>query len=211
MTAKFKNSCSPQKTGKGCGKYPAGSLNSYKAIVDAYILDGQLELTQMLSDFRDLKHGVAVRYASRGQTTDGKRHLHQRRLKKSTLAEVERLLTSVDLRQYRDFASLYKAIANRLDRCSGVGPLMKYDTALRIGANLGVFPERVYLHSGTSAGAKALGFSVKDSPIERSRLPKEFRSLAPHELEDCLCIFKDQLQEISNVGQYPQAGSPALR
>ena len=211
MSAKSKNYCSPQKTGKKCCKYPKGSLGSYKAIVDAYERDYKESLDNILGEFGKLKHGVAVRYASRGQTTDGKRHLHQRRLKKSTLAEVERLLMSMDLRQYRDFASLYDAIANGLDRCSGVGSLMKYDTALRIGANLGVFPERVYLHSGTSAGAKALGFSVEDSPIERSRLPKEFRSLAPHELEDCLCIFKDQLQEISNVGQYPQAGSPALR
>lgn len=211
MSAKSKNYCSPQKTGKKCCKHPEGSLKSYKAIVDAYEDRYKAPLNGMLSEFKKEKYVDAVGYASRGQTTDGKRHLHQRRLKKSTLAEVERLLTSVDLRQYRDFASLYKAIANRLDRCSGVGPLMKYDTALRIGANLGVFPERVYLHSGTSAGAKALGFSVKDSPIERSRLPKAFHSLEPHELEDCLCIFKPALQELSKLGRYPQSDSPPLR
>ncbi len=211
MTAKSKNSCTLQKTGKKCCKYPEGSLNSHKAIVDAYVDDYQGLLGDMLSKFGELSYVDAVRYASRGQTTDGERHPHQWRLKMSTLAEVERLLTSMDLRQYRDFVSLHEAIADRLGRCSGVGPLMKYDTALRIGANLGVFPEQVYLHSGTSAGAKALGFSVEDSPIERSRLPKAFHSLEPHELEDCLCIFKDQLQEISNVGQYPKAGSPALR
>lgn len=211
MSAKSKNYCSPQKTGKKCCKHPEGSLKSYKAIVDAYVDDYQGLLGDMLSKFGELSYVDAVRYASRGQTTDGARHLHQRRLKKSTLDEVERLLTSVDLRQYRDFASLYRAIANRLDRCSGVGLLMKYDTALRIGANLGVFPERVYLHAGTSAGAKALGFSVEDSPIERSRLPKEFHSLEPHELEDCLCIFKDELQKLPKVGQYLQAGSPPLR
>lgn len=211
MTAKSMNYCSPQKTGKKCCKYPEGSLKSYKAIVDAYEDHYKAPLNGMLSEFKKEKYVDAVRYASRGQTTDGKRHPHQWRLKMSTLAEVERLLMSMDLRQYRDFASLHKAIAKRLDRCSGVGPLMKYDTALRIGANLGVFPEQVYLHSGTSTGAKALGFSVEDSPIERSRLPKEFRSLAPHELEDCLCIFKDELQKLPKVGQYLQAGSPPLR
>lgn len=211
MSAKSKNYCSPQKTGKKCCKYPNGSLGSYKAIVDAYERDYKESLDNILGEFGKLKHGVAVRYASRGQTTDGARHPHQWRLKKSTLAEVERQLTSMDLRQYRDFASLYRAIAKRLGRCSGVGPLMKYDTALRIGANLGVFPERVYLHAGTSAGAKALGFSVKDSPIERSRLPEEFHSLEPHELEDCLCIFKPALQELSKLGHYPQSDSPPLR
>ena len=71
---------------------------------------------------------------------------------------------------------------------------MKYDTALRIGANLGVRPLRVYLHSGTRIGALALGFSGGESSIDRSSLPNVFRRLKSHELEGCLCIFKAHLQ-----------------
>jgi hypothetical protein len=32
-----------------------------------------------------------------------------------------------------------------------------YDTALRIGAKLKLFPTKVYLHAGTRLGARALG------------------------------------------------------
>ena len=69
-------------------------------------------------------------------------------------------------------------------------------TPLRIGANPGSSCS-AYLHGGTRIGAMALGFSGKETSIERSSLPNEFRRLTPHELEDCLCIFKDDLRKLA--------------
>ena len=190
-------SCTPTKTGKSCCRHPEGSLNSYKAIVEAYIRDYRKPLADMLASFKRMPHRDAVKYASHGQMADGKRHPHQRRLTKKTLSAVHRKLQKANLKQYRDFESLHQAIDALLGKGEGAGPLMKYDTALRIGANLRVRPARVYLHSGTRIGAMALGFSGGESSIERSSLPDEFRRLKPHELEDCLCIFKAHLQKLA--------------
>ena len=70
---------------------------------------------------------------------------------------------------------------------------MVYDTALRIGAKLGLEPEVVYLHRGTRSGMKALGLDVGRPFIEVDELPQALRSLRPHEIEDCVCIYKSEL------------------
>jgi hypothetical protein len=78
-----------------------------------------------------------------------------------------------------------------------VGELMVYDTALRIGAFLKLEPVSVYLHAGTKTGAKALGLTVSGKKnINVTDLPKEFRKLKPHEIEDCLCIYKDNIDSL---------------
>ena len=64
-------------------------------------------------------------------------------------------------------------------------------SASRIGAKLNLFPEKVYLHAGTRLGARSLG--LPNVPrLSVSEFPKEFRALKPHEIEDALCIFKDE-------------------
>ncbi|MBI1997211.1 MAG: hypothetical protein HYW03_03845 [Deltaproteobacteria bacterium] len=68
---------------------------------------------------------------------------------------------------------------------------MVYDTALRIGARLGLEPERVYIHSGTRVGARRLGLDWRAKWIEPKDLPKPLRSLPPWQVEDILCIYKD--------------------
>src|SRR5215468_2342022 len=64
-----------------------------------------------------------------------------------------------------------------------------YDTALRIGAKLGVFPKEVYLHAGTRVGARKLGLDASKPTVKMSFLPTHLRTLRPHEVEDVLCIF----------------------
>lgn len=70
---------------------------------------------------------------------------------------------------------------------------MVYDTALRIGAKLDLEPEVVYLHRGTRSGMGALGLNISRPFIELHELPRELRSLRPHEIEDCVCIYKSEL------------------
>jgi hypothetical protein len=60
----------------------------------------------------------------------------------------------------------------------------------------GAEAERVYLHAGAARGAKALGIEGRDS-ITPSELPAAFRRLRAYEMEDCLCIFKDDLERLS--------------
>ncbi|MFO0639919.1 MAG: hypothetical protein U0183_11955 [Polyangiaceae bacterium] len=79
-------------------------------------------------------------------------------------------------------------------RSKRFGPLAVYDTALRIGANVGQLPELVYLHAGTRKGCETLfGREATRGKMSLSKddFPKEVQALEPHEIEDFMCIFKD--------------------
>jgi hypothetical protein len=97
----------------------------------------------------------------------------------------------------QDFDELHDLLERLLAPITGIGELYVYDTALRIGAKLDMLPTKVYLHAGTRIGAQALGFHSKTKVLEVSQLPKWLHQLEPFEIEDVLCIFKD---EISNIG-----------
>jgi hypothetical protein len=77
---------------------------------------------------------------------------------------------------------------------SGIGEPYAYDTSLRIGAKLNRFPTKVYLHAGARVGPKALGLDTTVATVKVSAFPRELRILEPHEPEDVLCIFKDELK-----------------
>jgi hypothetical protein len=71
--------------------------------------------------------------------------------------------------------------------------LLQESKAQLVGAKLNVFPKKVYLHAGTRRGARALGLDAGPT-LNVSQLPREFRALLPHEIEDVLCIFKDRFK-----------------
>jgi hypothetical protein len=73
--------------------------------------------------------------------------------------------------------------------------LYSYDTAVHIGAKLGLMPDEVYLHSGTRKGARALGLPYRQPTLQISSLPIALHQLAGYEIEDFLCIFKNEFDE----------------
>lgn len=77
-----------------------------------------------------------------------------------------------------------------------MGALTIYDTAVKIGAHLGLEPTSVYLHTGTRDGARALGLDVRGGTIPIDSLPPEFARLDADEIEDCLCMFKADLRKL---------------
>lgn len=178
-------------------------MNQYKAIVRLYVSDIRPKTRSELDWFRhqsSLK--AAIVNAATATNSQNKRYSHQRRLKKSNLEMARlQLLSNIDsIKKCKSFDSLFSLLEGMLLPISGLGELYVYDTALRIGAKLGCLPQKVYLHAGTRVGAKALGFSGKDKTLEMSELPRGFHDLEPHELEDVLCIFKDEF-----------AGKPATK
>jgi hypothetical protein len=74
----------------------------------------------------------------------------------------------------------------------GIGALTVYDIAHRIGAYFKKAPERVYLHAGVRTGAQVFG--IGGDSFDPNLLPKPFSRLAASEIEDCLCIYKDELR-----------------
>ena len=139
---------------------------------------------------------TAVKKAGLAINRKNKRYSHQRRIRKGILPLAENILTSnlKAIDRCSNFDELFNLIDDLLRFVDGIGELYIYDTSLRIGAKLNLLPEKVYLHTGTRDGAKALGFDSKAKFIELSDFPVEFQVLKPHEIEDVLCIFKDKLK-----------------
>jgi hypothetical protein len=83
-------------------------------------------------------------------------------------------------------------VKHEIGSVHGIGKLMVYDIAQRIGAYFGKAPRLIYLHRGTKEGAAILGF--RGETLDPALLPTEFSLLTAAEAEDCLCIYKDDLR-----------------
>jgi len=170
---------------------------SLKAIARSYIHKIRPKAKAELGWFRQQPTlSAAIEYAALATNSRGKRYSHQRRLRKATLEKARHVLlhNSKAIAQSRSFDDLFALIDKMLGPISGIGELYVYDTSLRVGAKLGLLPEKVYLHAGTRVGAQTLGADHKAKTLEVSALPLEFRQLEPHEIEDVLCIFKGDLK-----------------
>jgi hypothetical protein len=138
----------------------------------------------------------AITCAAVSRDNQGKKHPHQYRLKNSVLeAFGDSLLPRQrDIQAVQNFDELIDIVEQC--RVSGIGELAIYDTAVRIGAFLNIWPTKIYLHAGARVGAAKLIGNVTSSTINKSQLPATFSNsnLSCYELEDLLCIYKRILQ-----------------
>ena len=125
---------------------------------------------------------------------NGKRFSHQRRIPGPVLARARDVLLQLDYRGLKTFSELYELVAQTLRPIPGIGLLTIYDTAHRLGAYLKFSPEHVYLHAGVRVGAKALALPEWKDKLPMSAFPKAFQRLRPEQVEDCLCIYKSDLE-----------------
>jgi hypothetical protein len=190
------SSRSRQPIGRGCGDASGVGANPrLQSIVRSYVSRCRPYSEEELGSFRAERSVVAaVERAGRATTPAGKRYHHQRRLPAALLAIAARELKRASVGRVKSFDELHERIASAIGVLHGIGELTVYDTALRIGARLGQLPTKVYLHAGTRAGAKALNLNWKAKTLTVREMPSELRVLAPHEIEDCLCIFKERLK-----------------
>jgi hypothetical protein len=136
----------------------------------------------------------AIERAGRAETPEGRRYHHQCRLSPAVLKLAAKHLRNAPLRKAKSFNELHQIVEQAIGSIRGIGVLMVYDTALRIGAKLDFLPLSVYVHRGTKIGARALGLNWRASIIEVRDIPRELHVLKPHEIEDCLCIFKNRFR-----------------
>ena len=170
-------------------------LRSFSAIVKYYQQRHQKNAHKVIRFFSGCRtYDEVLERAAYAKLPSGKRHPHQYRLKRSALRQVHRRLKQFDLESCTSFHELFETIHEAILEISGIGELMIYDTAFRIGAYLGLEPEFVYLHAGTRTGAVALGHDRSAAWIEVGNLPPAFRHLKPWEIEDCLCIYNQEIQ-----------------
>jgi hypothetical protein len=166
-----------------------------REIVDDYIRDYRNRAARELRVYsRQRTLADAVDIAARCVLPSGKRHSHQRRIPGSSLEAARARLLAADLRSCRSFEELHARVNSLIRDIYMVGALVVYDVSHRIGAHLGLEPERVYLHAGTLEGALALGLGRGREALDLDELPGEFGRLKPAEAEDCLCIYKERLR-----------------
>ncbi|MBV8672433.1 MAG: hypothetical protein JOZ33_03280 [Acidobacteriaceae bacterium] len=164
-------------------------------IVNDYIRTQRPYTGEEMMDFaNEASASAAIRRGALCETKDGKRHPHQRRIPRRLLEHVEITLQDIrrKLANAADFAALHRLVDEEIKGINGIGALTVYDISHRIGAYFGKAPERVYLHAGVKVGARALG--IEGDSFDPKILPKPFSRLAPWEIEDCLCIYKEELR-----------------
>jgi hypothetical protein len=168
---------------------------TFDDIVRDYIREYRDDASAEMEDYRTEKTRVAaIRRASLCEFPDGKRHPHQYRIPRSLLELAEGRLQAAakQLAEARDFDALHEIVKREIGSVHGIGKLMVYDIAHRIGAYFGKTPAMVYLHRGTKEGAATLGF--RGETLDPKVLPAAFSKLTPAEIEDSLCIYKDELR-----------------
>jgi hypothetical protein len=170
------------------------AAGSMEELVQSFILVRRDRLGEENQHYRSLGSlPEAISVAALSCLPNGKRHSHQYRIRRRVLEALRDGLGPDEVRACRSFDELHDLVAGICDRLHGAGELLAYDVAQRLGAHLGLAPRRVYLHSGTRKGARALGLDHKRASLGRSDLPAELRRLTCSEVEDFLCIYKGRL------------------
>jgi hypothetical protein len=172
------------------------AMATLNEIATAYIRDFRMRAARERRWFaiqRSLEEAISLAALARGP--GGKRLSHQRRIPGSVLADCRRQLLSAipRLRRASTFEKLHQVVLETVGVIRGAGELYVYDTTVRIGANLGLEPQLVFLHRGTREGARSLGFEPSRKTISPEEFPAVLRKLKPLEIEDALCIYKSQL------------------
>lgn len=176
-------------------------------IVSHYILEHRDDARKEMRFFEiQPSPSEAIRKAALCELPSGKRHPHQRRIPRALLEQAEARLQAIGrkLATAADFSALHRLIEEEIGAIRGIGALTVYDVAHRIGAHFRKSPERVYLHAGTRIGARVFGIS--GDSFDSKLLPKPFSCLVPSEIEDCLCIYKDELRGCARGGRNLRCG-----
>jgi hypothetical protein len=170
-------------------------FHSLSEVVDEYIRRHRMSAAAELDFFSQKSFPVAIEYAALLKLANGNRHPHAYRRQLQALEEAHRRLKAIpgEMRKCSSFESLHTLIEQTIGDIPDIGPLTVYDVATHIGAHLHLEPAKVYLHSGTRKGARALGLGARRKTLEPSELPVEFNRLTAREIEDCLCLYKDYL------------------
>lgn len=192
--------CTPTPNLDSCGPRPAGHSDALARIVNDYISSTRpLNRLAFYASQPSLERALDAVASWKDQ--HGKTHSHQNLVSKAAKAGAGERILSMRVADVADFEQLLQCVQQAIGSIRGIGDLAVYDAALRLGAFLGKLPERVYLHHGAREGARALGLDASHRSLPMDVFPEEFRLLKPWEVEEVLCIYKDELARIPQSSQ----------
>lgn len=168
-----------------------------------------------LSDFRKKSKSLEelIKDAVYGRLPNLKQDSHQTQIDRDILDEMEKRLLDkaiVDkMKKCKDFLELFSIVYDK--STTGFGSLCVYDTSIRLGAVLNIYPEVVFLHCGALEGARnlfgnnkldTLIINFNEDPkypcILKDDLPVELQSLEAHHIENFFCRFKERLKTVNS-------------
>ena len=139
----------------------------------------------------------AIEVAAKSADENNKIHFHQRRVEKSELNNfAERLvLRENDFNLMNTFDEIYEITYS--EKNEYITELTVYDVAQRIGAFKNIYPDKIYLQSGTKVGAENLLGRLGDTKfLVREDLPSPFQrpEFTLADIEDILFQYKDEFE-----------------
>lgn len=140
---------------------------------------------------------------------NGKKYSHQHRIPKDRLDAYKNNLLPLEkeFMNCKNFDEIYELFKKH--RTFGIGDLTNYDVALRVSQNYNIYPDYVYIHAGTKAGALNAGLIKKYGKNDKLTLDeiteklKWLKGVKPYLIEDFLCIYKNCINE-KNLKAYLQ-------
>jgi hypothetical protein len=150
---------------------------------------------QFCLDQENLKD--AIEAAARAVDDYGKIHFHQRRVAKTDLMALAEKLISLEneFANTKSFDEIYEII--KQTNQAGINEITVFDTAFRIGSYLNLFPDKIYLTSGTRIGAEHLLGKLDG---RNTLLPTDFPSpfqrndLSIADIEDILYVCRNEFE-----------------
>lgn len=120
-------------------------------------------------------------------------------LMKELAESLKKIASKID--EAKSFTKLYTLLQGHIKAqkaegsLHGIGELCLYDISFRISAYLDCLPTEVFVQSGSKQGAEKWGLKIIKVKFDMQQLPAILlEKLAPYEIEDFLCIFKDKLE-----------------
>ena len=150
---------------------------------------------QFCLDQENLKD--AIEAAAKAVDEYGKIHFHQRRIAKTDLMALAEKLEALEneLAQAKSFDEIYEIVKNTTQ--NGINEITVFDTAFRIGSYLNLFPDKIYLTSGTRIGAEhLLGKLGNINTLLPTDFPSPFqrKDLSIADIEDILYVCKNEFE-----------------
>lgn len=168
-------------------------MSAIETAVDEYVKHVRPDTAEEFKEWRALTDEVAVERAALGLWSDGRaKHPHQYRVPRAALEKSRKRLAAnlPKLRAAETFDAPFGLVEDLIMPIQGIGELMVYDTAIRIGARFDLEPVKVYVHAGTRDGVRALGLDGGQAVIDMHALPEPIRRLSGREAEDLLCRYR---------------------